>query len=97
MRWRVARAGMTLRWPSTYSLFRPETGEQFWAERLAIGGADGADAVNIVRLMGFLVQRRVFEIESARSLRGRPDNPDVDGRPDPRLCAVQHAAKPAEA
>jgi tetratricopeptide (TPR) repeat protein len=58
-------------------LVSTETGEQFWAEQLASGGADGADAVNIVRLMGFLVQRRVFEIESARSLRERPDNPDA--------------------
>ena len=52
---------------------------------------------SIVRLIGFLVQRRVFEIESARSLRERPDNPDADGHPDSRLFAVQHAAKPAEA
>ena len=59
-------------------LVSTETGEQLWAEQFAIGSADGAVAVDsTVRLIGFLVQRRVFEIESARSLRERPDNPDA--------------------
>src|SRR4051794_3186192 len=59
-------------------LVSTETGEQLWAEQLAIGDADAAGATDItVRLIGFLVQRRVFEIESARSLRERPDNADA--------------------
>jgi len=60
-------------------LVSAETGEQFWAERFTIGGPDGADATvdTSVRLIGFLVQRRVFEMESARSLHERPDSVDA--------------------
>ena len=59
-------------------LVSTETGEQLWAEQLAIGSADGTvTADSTVRLIGFLVQRRVFEIESARSQRERPDDRDA--------------------
>jgi TolB-like protein/DNA-binding winged helix-turn-helix (wHTH) protein/Tfp pilus assembly protein PilF len=55
-----------------------ESGEQLWAERFTVesdGPPDTAD--NVLRRIAFLVQLRVFESESARSLREHPDNPDA--------------------
>ena len=55
-----------------------ESGQQLWAERFTVeadGHSDTAD--NVLRRIAFLVQLRVFESESARSMRERPDNPDA--------------------
>ncbi len=59
-------------------LVSAETGEQFWAERFIVepdATGDGVDLV--VWRIAFLAQRRVFETESARSVRERPDHPDA--------------------
>ena len=55
-----------------------EAGEQLWAERFTVDPDEAPDtADNILRRIAFLVQLRVFETESARSVRERPDNPDA--------------------
>ena len=59
-------------------LVSAETGDQLWAERFTVepeGTGDGVDV--IVRIIAYLAQRRVFETESARSMRERPDYPDA--------------------
>ncbi len=55
-----------------------EAGEQLWAERFTVESDEPPDTVdNVLRRIAFLVQLRVFETESARSTRERPDNPDA--------------------
>jgi TolB-like protein/tetratricopeptide (TPR) repeat protein len=55
-----------------------DSGEQLWAERFTVEPDGVADTTDIVvRRIAFLVQLRVFETESARSKRERPDNPDA--------------------
>ena len=59
-------------------LVSAETGEQFWAERFTVepdATGDGVDLV--VWRIAYLVERRMFETESARSMRERPDHPDA--------------------
>jgi adenylate cyclase len=55
-----------------------EAGEQLWAERFTVQPNEPPyTADNVLRRIGYLVQSRVFETESARSVRERPDNPDA--------------------
>ena len=59
-------------------LVSAETGEQFWAERFTVepdATGDGVDLV--VWRIAYLAERRMFETESARSMRERPDHPDA--------------------
>ena len=59
-------------------LVSAETGEQFWAERFSVEPDTTGDGVDvIVRIIAYVAQRRVFETESARSMREQPDNPDA--------------------
>jgi adenylate cyclase len=60
-------------------LVSAETGEQFWAERFTVepdATGDGVDLV--VWRIAYLAERRMFETESARSMRERPDHPDAN-------------------
>ena len=55
-----------------------EAGEQLWAERFTVQSDEPPDtADNVIWRIAFLVQLRVFETESGRSMRERPDNPDA--------------------
>ncbi len=79
---RYAVAGSVRRLDGTLrinaQLVSGETGEQLWAERFTVepdATGDGMDLV--VWRIAYLVQRRLFYTESARSMRERPDNPDA--------------------
>jgi TolB-like protein len=55
-----------------------ETGMHLWADRFDLARGGGGDAVDdIVRHIGFALNGQLLNIESTRSARERPVNPDV--------------------
>ena len=72
----VRRTEGTLR--VNVQLISTETGVQLWAERFDVKrDGPGYDVDNIVRQIGLALNVRLIDIESVRSTRERPTNPDA--------------------